>query len=190
MDPDLPLIDELRAGDDLALNELIQRHREPLFHFAFRYLRDESAARDAVQETFVRVYFNAQAFKPQSTVKTWIYTITANLCRDRLRKLSKRRSDISLDDPAVGQAATAVRADERANPAEQSARSDEFSQLQRAIDLLPHRLKLPLVLCVLEGKSHKEAADIIGITPKTIELRIYHAKAKLRGLLPRPARLI
>mgnify|MGYP000016123563 CR=1 FL=1 len=184
MDPDLPLIDELRAGDDLALNELIQRHREPLFHFAFRYLRDESAARDAVQETFVRVYFNARTFKPHSTVKTWLYTIAANLCRDRLRKLSKRRSDISFDDPAVGYGATVAQADERANPAEQSARSDEFSQLQRAIDRLPHRLRLPLVLCVLEGKSHKEAADIIGTTPKTIELRIYHAKEKLRELLP------
>lgn len=183
MDPDLPLIEDLRSGGDLALNELMQRHREPLFHFAFRYLRDESAARDAVQETFVRAYFNATTFKPQSSVKTWLYTITANLCRDRLRKLSKHRHDISLDDPNAGNAASAARADERGNPAEQSARADDFKHLQQAIDQLPHRLKLPLILCVLEGNSHKDAAEIIGTTPKTIELRIYHAKAKLRELL-------
>lgn len=183
MDPDLPLIEDLRSGGDLALNELMQRHREPLFHFAFRYLRDESAARDAVQETFVRAYFNARTFKPQSSVKTWLYTITANLCRDRLRKLSKRRHDISLDDPNAVSAAGAARTDERANPAEQSARADDFKRLQRAIDQLPHRLKLPLILCVLEGSSHKDAAEIVGTTPKTIELRIYHAKAKLRELL-------
>ena len=183
MDPDLPLIEALRSGGDLALNELMLRHREPLFYFAFRYLRDESAARDAVQETFVRAYFNARTFKPQSSVKTWLYTITANLCRNRLRKLSRHRHDISLDDPNAGSAGALAQRDDGANPAEHSAQSDEFRRLQQAIDLLPHHLKLSLVLCVLEEKSHKEAAEIIGTTPKTVELRIYHAKAKLRGLL-------
>ena len=187
MDPDLPLIEALKAGEDLALNELIQRHREPLFRFAFRYLRDETAARDVAQEAFVRVYFKAGTFRPQSTVKTWLYTIAVNLCRDRLRKLSKYRHDVSLDDPAVGNAATAVQADDRSNPAAQSASSDEFNLLQRAINQLPHRLRLPLVLCALEGKSHKEAAEVMDTTPKTVELRIYRAKAKLRELLSGPA---
>ena len=68
MDSDLPLIEVIQAGDDSALNELIHRHREPLFHFAFRYLREETAARDVVQETFVRVYFKAGKFTPKSSV--------------------------------------------------------------------------------------------------------------------------
>ncbi|MBL9188387.1 MAG: RNA polymerase sigma factor [Opitutaceae bacterium] len=182
MDPDLPLIEALQAGEDLALNELIQRHREPLFRFAFRYLRDETAARDAVQETFVRVYFKAASFTPQATVKTWLYMIAVNLCRDRLRRLIKHRGDLPLDAPSDDGARTEV-ADTQPIPSEQSAQADRFKALQRAIDQLPHRLRLALVLCALEGKSQKEAAEIMGTTPKAVELRIHHAKVKLRELL-------
>ena len=180
MDPDLALIEALRAGEDLALNELIQRHRAPLFRFAFRYLRNEAAARDIVQETFVRAYFKSGRFKPRFTVKTWLYTIAANLCRDRLRWVGKRQH-LSLDAPDGGAKPEPASAD--LTPAELSARTEWFTLLQQAIDKLPHRLKLPLVLCALEERSHKEAADIMGTTPKTVELRIYHAKARLRELL-------
>lgn len=183
MDPDLPLIEALQAGEDLALNELIQRHREPLFRFACRYLRNEAAARDVVQETFVRVYFKAGSFQPHSAVKTWLFTIATNLCRDRLRRLAKHRHDIPIDAPAVSPAAATEPADTLPNPAERSAQADQFECLQRAIDQLPHRLKLPLILSALEGKTHKETAEILATTPKTVELRIYHAKAKLRELL-------
>jgi RNA polymerase sigma-70 factor (ECF subfamily) len=182
VDPDLPLIEALQAGEDLALNELIERHREALFRFAFRYLRDETAACDVAQETFVRVYFKAASFKPQSAVKTWLYTIAVNLCRDRLRRLVKHRSDLPLDAPSDDGARIEL-ADTQPIPSEQSAQADRFKLLQLAIDRLPHRLKLPLVLCTLEGKSHKQAAEIMDTSPKTVELRIYHAKAKLRDLL-------
>ena len=64
MDPDLPLIHAIQSGDDSALNELMIRHREPLFHFAFRMVRNDAAARDIVQEAFVRAYFGAAKFKP------------------------------------------------------------------------------------------------------------------------------
>ena len=185
MDPDLPLLEALVAGEDLALNELIRRHQAALFSFAFRYLRDATAAHDVVQECFVRLYFKAASFKPGSTVKTWLYTIATNLCRDRLRWLGRRRNDVALDAPTVaGNGKTRVEAaDTSPLPSEQTAQADRFEVLQRAIDLLPHNLRLAVVLCSLEGKTHQEAAEILGTTPKTIELRIYHAKAKLRELL-------
>ena len=185
VDPDLPLLQALVAGDDAALNELIQRHREALFSFAFRYLRDETAAHDVVQESFVRLYFKAASFKPQSTVKTWLYTIAVNLCRDRLRWLGRRRGDVSLDAPAPGgdSARRAEQADTAPQPSEQTVQADRFKLLQQAIDRLPHKLRLAVVLCALEGKTHQEAADIVGTTSKTIELRVYHAKTKLRELL-------
>lgn len=182
MDPDLPLIQALQAGDDSVLNELINRHREPLFQFAFRLLRDESATRDVVQETFVRVYFGARKFKPQATVKTWMYAIALNLSRDHVRRLARRRAESTLNfDPST------VAASELTDPAphagETARQRDEFSLLQRGIDELPHILREALVLFSLEGKSQREAADILGTTPKTVELRVYRAKQKLRQWL-------
>ena len=185
MDPDLPLIEALQAGDDSALNELIHRHREPLFHFVFRYLRDETAARDVVQETFVRVYFKAAKFTPKSAVKTWIYTIALNLCRDRARRLAKRRGDVSLDAPVGANAAPLEAPDNAPIPSARAIQADRFAALQRAVDELPQKLKEALILFSIEERSQKEVAEILETTPKTIELRVYHAKIQLRAALER-----
>lgn len=173
----------LQAGDDSALNELIARHREPLHRFVYRYLRDEAAARDVVQETFVRVYFKADKYEPSSMVKTWIYTIALNLSRDLFRRLVKHRGDISFDDVPDGHAARLEPVDSCPGPSAQATQGDQFSHLQRAIDKLPHPLKAALVLFALEGRSQKETAEILGTTTKTVELRVYHAKEKLRKIL-------
>lgn len=183
MDPDLSLIIALQAGDDSALNELINRHRESLFHFVFRYLRDEPVARDVVQETFVRVYFKANSFAPRSLVKTWIYAIALNLARDQGRKLTMRWREVSLNASRPGDQPLLELADGAAQPDESAGCQDRFATLQRAIDRLPHKLKTALILFALEGRSQQETAAILGTTPKTIETRVYHAKVKLRQLL-------
>jgi len=183
VDPDLPLIEALQAGDDSALNELINRHREALHHFAFRYLRDEAAARDVAQETFVRVYFKADKFKPQSLTKTWIYSIALNLCRDHSRKYWKRRSDVSLDLPSTEQHPRLELADPADEPSARAVKTDHVALLHAAIDQLPQKLKEALVLFTLDGKSQKETADILGTSPKAVELRVHQAKLKLRDIL-------
>ena len=183
MDPDLPLIETMQAGDDSALNELIHRHREPLFRFVYRYLRDEIAAADVVQETFVRAYFKAKQFRPRATVKTWLYTIALNLSRDQARRLSKRVGEVSLDVPSANGGLRPEFYDEQPTPGTIVGQQDQFARLQRAIDQLPQTLREALVLFSLDGNSQRETADILGTSPKTIELRVYHAKAKLRALL-------
>ena len=183
MDPDLPLIQALQSGDDSALNELINRHREPLFHYVFRYLRDETAARDVVQETFVRAYFKAGKFKPQAAVKTWLYTIALNLCRDQGRRVAKRRGDISLNAPSPGDRPPLEIAEGAPGPGETAGQEDRFSVLRSAIDQLPHKLKTSLLLFSFQGHSQKEAAELLGTTPKIVESRVAHAKQKLRKML-------
>ena len=183
VDPDLPLIEALQAGDDSALNELIDRHREPLRRFVFRYLRNDAACEDVVQETFVRVYFKAGKFLPKSSVKTWIYAIALNLCRDQFRRLARHRGDISMDAPARGDASRTEVADRAPLPSVLAVDSDRFARLQQAIDELPEKLREAIILCFLEQRSQHEVADILGITPKAVETRVYHAKARLRGAL-------
>lgn len=183
MDPDLPLVEALQTGDDSALDVLVDRHREPLRRFVYRYLRNEAAADDVTQETFVRLYFKARDFRPKSTVKTWIYTIALNLCRDRFRRLARRRGDVSIDAPARGDGLRPEIADRAPSPAAQAGEADRFVQLQRAIDALPEKLREALVLFSLEERSQHEVAAILGITPKAVETRVYHARMKLRAAL-------
>lgn len=183
MDADLPLLEAIQEGDEGALEELMQRHQSPLFYFVLRYLGNELAAREVVQETFVRAYFKAGAFRPRSTVKTWIFTIALNLCRDAGRRRQRSPVFVSLDEPAgKGSRPLELAGDEDA-AYETAAEREELEHLRAAINRLPKKLKVPLVLCLLEQRSHKEAAEMLETTPKTVELRIYRAKKKLRQLM-------
>lgn len=183
MDPDLRLIQRLQAGEDAALNELIVRYREPLFHFVFLYLRNTMASHEVVQETFVRVYFKANKYTPHSTVKTWIYTIALNLCRDQGRRMLKRQRDVSLNAPRSGGLPPIELADTSLSPGEQVVLKDQFVELHRAIERLPHKLKTAIVLFSLGGLSQREVADILGTTLKTVETRVHYAKDRLRKIL-------
>lgn len=185
MDPDLPLVRALQSGDDSALNTLMDRHRETVFSFSYRYLHNETSARDVAQEVFVRAYFKAGKFKPTAAVKTWLFTIALNLCRDHIRKSATRREGYSLDAPRMESNEPNALHDPALGPVQMAEKRDQNDVLRRAIDALPERLREAIILFSLEGKSQQESAEILGITPKTIELRVYHAKQKLKTLLGR-----
>ncbi len=75
------------------------RYRSNLFR---GYLVDETLARDAVQEVFVRTYFNIHRYRPTATFKTWLYTIAVNLCHDETRKMRRQPVFITIDEPKAG----------------------------------------------------------------------------------------
>lgn len=176
-DPDLELVRALQAGGDWALDELLTRHREPLFRFLFRYTRQETVARDLAQEAFVRAYFNIGSFKPGARFATWLFQIGLNLCRDHARSKHARRA--FWHEP-LPQAGGAELAGPGAHPGERAALADNLLRVQRAIDGLPHDLKAALLLTAIEERSQKDAADLLGVTPKTVEMRVYRAR-KLLG---------
>lgn len=182
-DDDLPLIQAIATGDDSALDPLMQRHHDALFAFIYRYLGNDAEARDAVQETFVRVYFKAGTFRPGCKVKTWIYSIALNQCRDVARRRGRTPVMVRLDQPVGESGAPRQIADPAAMPDASASRAERFLRLREAIDRLPERARAALVLCAIEERSHKEAAEILGIAPKTVENLVYRAKAKLREWL-------
>ncbi len=176
-DPDLLLGRALQAGDDAALDALIEKYREPLFRFICRYVRDRETARDLLQETFVRLYFGIGRFKPRSQFNTWLYSIATNLCRDQARSKKHRQAQItdSIDDagflhpPASGDHEPDVEAE----------RNERLNALDDAIAELPHDLRTALLLCALEGRSYRECGALLGITAKAVESRIYRARKLL-----------
>lgn len=86
----------LAAGHDAALNELMERHGEKLFHYLIRCLQDEEEEADLAQETFVRVYQHRAKFDSGQKFSTWLYTIASNLVRDRHRWRA-RHPQVSLN---------------------------------------------------------------------------------------------
>ena len=135
----------LVSGHDAALNELMARHGEKLFHFLIRGLQNEAEAADLAQEAFVRVYQHRAKFDASQKFSTWLYTIAANLDKDRYRWRS-RHPQVSLDVeneqtgdslrehlPAPGPTPSdCLQADERADA------------VRRAVAALPEDLRTPL----------------------------------------------
>lgn len=179
-DPDWPLIRALQAGDENALTELIHKYEQPLFRFIFRYVGAEETARDLVQETFVRLYFNAGKFRRQAKFSTWLHTIATNLCRDYSRSKQYRRSRATVSFDDQDEARTA---DTSEDPANALVTAERVASLQAAISELPHKLKTALILFSLEDRSQAECAELLGVSAKTVETRVYRARKILEQKL-------
>jgi RNA polymerase sigma-70 factor (ECF subfamily) len=180
-DPDLALVQALKGGEDQALNTLMERHRDALFRFVLRNVRNEEDALELTTETFVRAYFNIDKFRPAAKFTTWLYQIALNLCRDHLRSRAYQYSlkTVSIDSPAQeGGDADLLPTREQA-PDQKADRLEEIGALDRAISELPEDLKNALIWTVLEARPQAEIAEILGISPKAVEVRVYRARKQL-----------
>lgn len=178
-------MEQLVAGHDNALNALMDRHGQKLFHYLIRSLDNEDDATDLAQETFVRVYQNRARFDPKQEFSTWLFAIASNLVKDRYRWRS-RHPAISIDTEAGNDTRTSLRdhlADARPSPSAAAQAEEQAAAVQRAVAALPDELRLPLILSEYEQKSHAEIAEILGCSPKAIETRIYRARQRLRKTL-------
>ena len=175
------LIERLQAGDDQALNELMERYRTPLYHYIYRFVHNAEDAADLLEETFVKLYFQRDKYKPKTAFRSWLFTIAANHCRDWIRK-RKRRPTTGVDEFFDSTQEDML---DEVSPANAVVVNEEARQLRRAIDRLPHNLKQAVTLFHLEEKSHQETATLLGCTSKAIETRLYQARKRLRQLLPK-----
>jgi RNA polymerase sigma factor (sigma-70 family) len=179
-DPDLSFVMALKAGQDQALNALMDRHREGLFRFVLRYVHNEADALELAMETFVRAYFNIGKFRPSAKFVTWLYQIALNLCRDHSKSRAYQYSlqTVSADAPTEeGEQPEQLLARHR-DPLKETEGREELSALEKAIGELPEDLKNPLFLTALEGYSQAEAAELLGISHELSSLGF--------GLLTKP----
>jgi RNA polymerase sigma factor CnrH len=180
-DPDLGFVQALKAGQDQALNALMDRHRKGVFHFVLRHIPNEADALELTADVFVRAYFHIGRFEPTAKFVTWLYQIALNLCRDHSKSRAYRDAlqTVSADASAEeGEEQGPILAAER-NPVEQTERREELSALEKAIRELPQDLKDPLILTALEGYSQAEAAELLGLSPKAVGMKVYRARKLL-----------
>ncbi len=174
----------LVQGHDAALNDLMERHAQRLFHYLIRSLQNEDDAADLAQETFARVYHNRAKFDPNQKFSTWLYTIASNLVRDRYRWRS-RHPQVSLDaenEETEASLRDNLRTDEPA-PDEQIQSEERAATVRNAVASLPEDLRQPLVLAVYQGLPQAEIAQILKCSVKAVETRIYRARQHLRTAL-------
>lgn len=174
----------LASGHDSALNDLMNRHGQRLFHYLIRQLRDESEAEDMAQETFVRVFQNSKKFDARYRFSTWLYTIATNLARTKQRWRT-RHPQVSLDaeNENTGGDLQDKLPSTGATPDEKMIGGERANAVQAAIAKLPEDLRTVILLFEYEEQSQQEIAAVLDCTPKAVEMRLYRARQALRESL-------
>lgn len=182
-DSDETLMLALAAGDDLALNGLMDRWQVRLRGFIYRWTRNDADALDLAQETFLRVYQHRKRFRRGARFSTWMFQIALNLARDRARWRRRHPTEPleSMAEPPnpIPQGSPA------ANPADSALQAEKIAAVKSAIGGLPDELREAVILFEYEEKSHAEIAAIVRATPKAVETRLYRARQILRNSLAR-----
>jgi RNA polymerase sigma-70 factor (ECF subfamily) len=170
---DAGLIAATANGDADAFETLVKKYEQRVLNTAFRYLGEATAAEDAAQEVFLKVWCNAKRFKGKSAFSTWLYRIVVNHC---LNYKAKRKTSgaVPLDETVMNQSP---------GPDEEYAKSKTVQVVREAVADLPGKQRTALVLSKFEKLPYKEIADIMGLSLSSVESLIYRAKKNLRKKL-------
>ncbi len=172
MSTDLELVEKVKGGNRKAFSELVKRHQKGLLRMSLRFLKNIDAAEDVVQESFIKAYEKLNSFEGRASFKSWLYQITVNTARNKLRESRLETTDIEFVQISVGAIAesslvhTAVK-----------------DLLQHEIDKLPLKQKTALVLRVYEDLSFKEIAEVMECPYDTAKANYRHALIKLKQSL-------
>lgn len=175
---DREAMERLAGGEDAALNGIMERWKNRLVAYLYRFTGNEAAALDLAQETFVRLYQGRLKFREGSSFPGWLFGIAANLARNHLR-WRKRHPTLPMEEASEGPSVS------EGDPSLSAEASEREKAVQQAVSALPSDLREALVLAEYEHLSHAEIATIAGCSAKAVERRISRAREILRKELSR-----
>ncbi len=177
------LMSRLAAGDDLALNILMDRWGPRVAAFLHKMTGSRDTALDLAQETFVKLYQARDRYRPSGSFSTYLFAIASNLARNHAR-WRNRHPTLSLDVASEdGGIVVAEAKDPDQTPEEAAQTAEKMRAVHAAFLLLPEDLREAMTLFVHEGMAYAEIAAIAGCSPKAVETRIYRARLILREQL-------
>ena len=186
---DLEVIQRVRNGDSEAFRLLVERYQGRAYRLALRVLRDEEAARDAVQDAFVKAYTALATFEGRSSFFTWLYRLVMNQCLDARRR-DKSGREVAFEEGSgleLEPEASLLPVPEvdgvSFGPAATLMRKELLAHLARAVEQLPPAARETLLLREVEGLSYAEIATALGIPKGTVMSRLHYARKQLQKLL-------
>lgn len=182
---DRELIGLAQKGDQAAFRKLVERHQRRAFAIAIGLVRDESDARELVQEAFIRVYRGLATFQGSSSFFTWLYRIVTNLAIDLMRKPGRRDAELQDNHPADEEPSDfpLVSRIDGADPIDVMRRREIAARIQAALDALPPYHRGVILMREVEGMSYEEMAQAMGVSKGTIMSRLFHARQKMQRAL-------
>jgi RNA polymerase sigma-70 factor (ECF subfamily) len=172
-DDDFALIRRFIDGDESTFKVLMLKHKDKVRNLVFLTMGNRELVDDVSQEVFISVFNKLKFFRFESQFTTWLYRITVNKCKDHLRKIKIRSIFVPIKDT-----------DENIGGFSKPSENIDIKEVvQAAIEKLPEKLKVPLVMREMDGLSYKEIADQLFCEVGTIKSRIFRARETLKIFL-------
>lgn len=180
---DKSLVLAAKAGDMVAFEELVARHRDKIYARAYSMMRNEDEALDLSQEAWVKAWQRLKQFQGESSFGTWMTRIVINLCLDQLRRHKRQRAESieALDEESGGverQMPVVT-----VNPTERLERAELRQRIDQALNQLSHAHRTALVLHEFEHMEYKEIAKAMECSIGTVMSRLFYARRKMAVLL-------
>lgn len=173
VDPDAYLIPRLKAGDETALADLMDRHMATIHTLGFYMLGDAAAAEDVTQTVFLKTWETIGGWQPgQANLLTWMRRVATNRCLDILKKKKPIYTDTVPD-----------KQDEADTPFDALSRQEQSGRVGRALAQLPDRQRAALTLSYYQDVSQREGASIMKITESAYESLLVRARKTLKVIL-------
>jgi RNA polymerase sigma-70 factor (ECF subfamily) len=160
------------SGDLDAFGELVRRHQRSAWNVAWRMLQDRAEAEDTTQDAFLKILNAAPRYRPTASFRTYLYRVISRLCLDRLPKKHPLYTDRL--PPSVS---------EDPGPPEQVGRQETAADVRRALDALPPRQRMALVLRHFEELSYREIAEVMNTSVKSVERLLSRGRDQLAEAL-------
>ena len=181
---DEELMIRYRDGETGAFEVLLERHRQPVFNFLYRSLRDRERSEDLLQEVFLRVWTHAEQWNGQGAFKSWLFRIATNTALNHLRSQRRRpqqplEAPEDLDGEENSEAPAWLVDNASLGPDQALETSEQNSRLQQIIRDLPEDKREVFHLVHQMEMSLREAADELGIPEGTAKSRLHYARQRL-----------
>jgi RNA polymerase sigma-70 factor, ECF subfamily len=182
------LLRRLRDRDERAFRELIETHRDRVYNITYRMLGNRSEAEDIAQEVFITVFKTIDTFREESKFSTWLYRVTVNHCKNRIKYLARRhdRDRDELDEMSGGVNGATVGTPARAPQPDRALEGIQMEGiLQEAINTLDEEHRAVVILRDVEDLSIEEICEITKLPDGTVKSRLHRARLALRKKLQR-----
>jgi RNA polymerase sigma-70 factor (ECF subfamily) len=173
MDGDEDLVVKAQHGDRNAFSELVRRHSQGVINVVYRLCGDMQLAEDAAQEAFIQAWLKLSSYRPQTSLRNWLYRIAVNITIDVLRKEKHFAFDEILERIATPDP----------SPEAMLTTQERATWVQKAVLSLPPACRTVLVLREYEGLSYQEIASTLDIPIGTVMSRLNYARTLLRETL-------
>jgi RNA polymerase sigma-70 factor (ECF subfamily) len=182
-DRDVELMGMVSAGDMRAFEELVERHQRSVIGTVAKMLGNPSEAEDIAQQVFVRVWKSAGRYEAQAKFTTWLFTITRNLVFNEVRR-RQRKPTVSVDEREETTHRT-VEDLQAISPDDEMLQAELEEAINRAIQNLPEKQRMAVVLRRYEEMPYDEIAVVLEMSIPAVKSLLFRARTQLKEALQR-----